>query len=182
MTPGTPGNHGPGPGDSSTMTTVESPRARVLPWLSTLARLVLGGVWIAAGVPKITDLDASVRAVRAYALLPEAVVQIVGPGLPPAEILLGALLVLGVGVRVGAVISTVLMAAFVVGIASAWIRGLSIDCGCFGSGGALAPGAEPTYGRELARDGGLLVLALFLVRWPAGRWALDAVLTRKDPT
>ncbi len=182
MTPDTPGNPGPAAGDSSTMTAVESPRAQVLPWLSTLARLVLGGVWIAAGVAKITDLEASVRAVRAYALLPEPIVQIVGPGLPPAEILLGVLLVLGVGVRVSAAISTVLMAAFVVGIASAWVRGLSIDCGCFGSGGALAPGATPTYGWELARDGGLLVLALFLIRWPVGRWALDSVLTRKDPT
>ena len=79
-------------------------------------------------------------------------------------------------------ISTVLMAAFVVGIASAWVRGLRIDCGCFGSGGRLAPGTDPTYGWELARDGGLLLLAMFLVRWPVGRWALDAVLTRKDPS
>ncbi|MCW2719395.1 MauE/DoxX family redox-associated membrane protein [Pseudonocardia sp.] len=154
-------------------------RATVLPWLSTLARLVLGGVWIAAGVTKITDLDASIRAVRAYALLPESVVQIVGPGLPPAEILLGLLLVVGLGVRATAVISTVLMAAFIVGISSAWIRGLQIDCGCFGSGGLLAAGQKPTYGWELARDGGLLVLALFLVRWPVGHWALDAVLNRE---
>ena len=159
-------------------------RTRLLPWASLLARLVLGGVWIAAGLAKITDLGASIRAVRAYQLLPEAVVQIVGPGLPPAEILLGVLLVLGAGVRVSAVISAVLMSAFVIGIASAWVRGLRIDCGCFGSGGILAAGRQPTYGWELARDAGLLVLALFLVRWPPGRWALDAVLGRapgKDP-
>ncbi len=153
-------------------------RVAALPWLATLARLVLGGVWIAAGAAKITDLDASVRAVRAYQLLPEPVVQVVGPGLPPAEILLGLLLVLGAGVRVSAVISAVLMSAFVIGIASAWVRGLRIDCGCFGSGGLLAAGQQPTYGWELARDAGLLVLALFLVRWPPGRWALDAVLNR----
>jgi uncharacterized membrane protein YphA (DoxX/SURF4 family) len=155
-------------------------RASVLPWLALPARLVLGGVWIAAGLAKITDLDASVRAVRAYALLPEPVVQIVGPGLPPAEILLGVLLLLGAGVRVSAVISAVLMSAFVIGIASAWARGLRIDCGCFGSGGILAAGESPTYGWELARDGGLLVLALFLVRWPPGRWALDAVLGKES--
>lgn len=180
MTLTTPGNPTPILDDSSTMALPDTPRAQVLPWSSTLARLVLGGVWIAAGLAKITDLEASVRAVRAYALLPEGVVQIVGPGLSPAEIVLGVLLVVGAGVRVGAVISTVLMAAFVVGIASAWARGLRIDCGCFGSGGQLAPGADPTYGWELARDGGLLVLALFLLRWPAGRWMLDSVLTRKD--
>ena len=145
-------------------------------WLSTLARLLLGAVWLVAGATKITDLQASVRAVRAYALLPEPVVQIVGPGLPPAELLLGALLVLGAGVRVSAVLSAALMTAFTVGISSAWARGLRIDCGCFGSGGTLAAGADPTYGWELLRDAGLLVLALFLVRWPSGRWSLDAAL------
>jgi len=31
-------------------------------WFSTVGRLVLGGVWIAAGLTKVTDLDASVRA------------------------------------------------------------------------------------------------------------------------
>jgi uncharacterized membrane protein YphA (DoxX/SURF4 family) len=148
-------------------------RHDLLPWLVTLGRLVLGGVWIVAGALKVTDLDASVRAVRAYRLLPEIVAQFVGAGLPFVEILLGILLVVGFGVRVAAVASAVLMAAFVVGIASVWARGLQIDCGCFGSGGQLAPGAKPTYGLELTRDVGLLVLALLLARWPSGRLALD---------
>jgi len=64
------------------------------------------------------------------------------------------------------------MLAFVVGIASAWARGLRIDCGCFGSGGELAAGQDPTYGLELARDAALMVIAVLLTRWPAGRLAL----------
>ncbi|WP_300011587.1 MauE/DoxX family redox-associated membrane protein [Pseudonocardia sp.] len=147
-----------------------------LPWLSTLARLVLGTAWIVAGATKITDLDASVRAVRAYRLLPETAAQIVGAGLPPAEILLGVLLVVGVGVRAGAVVSAVLMAAFVVGIVSAWARGLRIDCGCFGTGGELAVGEDPAYGWDLLRDAGLLALALALARWPVGRFGIDGAL------
>lgn len=147
--------------------------ATLRPWLVTLARLVLGGVWIVAGALKVTDLDASVRAVRAYRLLPEIVAQFVGAGLPMVEILLGALLVVGLGVRAAAAVSAVLMTAFVIGIASVWIRGLQIDCGCFGSGGQLAPGARPTYGWELTRDVGLLLLAGMLARWPAGPWAID---------
>jgi uncharacterized membrane protein YphA (DoxX/SURF4 family) len=147
-------------------------------WFATLARLLLGGVWLAAGLTKIGDLDASVRAVRAYRLLPEALVQVVGAALPLAEVLLAALLVTGLFVRASAVLSALLMAAFVVGIASAWARGLRIDCGCFGSGGELAAGAEPTYGWELARDGGLFLLALLLTRWPTGYYALDGLLAR----
>ena len=153
-------------------------RVRLGGGLLLAARLVLGGVWIAAGLTKITDLNASVRAVRAYQLLPEALAQVVGAALPPVEILLGVLLVVGLTVRAAAVVSAVLMAAFVVGIASVWARGLRIDCGCFGSGGQLAAGADPTYGWELARDAGLLVLALVLAYRPDTPFGLDRRLRR----
>jgi uncharacterized membrane protein YphA (DoxX/SURF4 family) len=152
--------------------TTTSPPVSVLPWLSTAGRLLLGAVWLVAGASKITDLDASVRAVRAYRLLPETAAQVVGAGLPVVELLLGVLLVVGAGVRAGAAVSAALMLAFVVGIASAWARGLRIDCGCFGSGGELAAGQDPAYGLELARDAALLLIAVLLVRWPAGRLAL----------
>ncbi|WP_308259116.1 MauE/DoxX family redox-associated membrane protein [Pseudonocardia sp. H11422] len=150
-----------------------------VPWASTLARLVLGVVWIVAGALKVGDLDASVRAVRAYRLLPEIAAQMIGAGLPLAEITLGVLLLVGLGVRIVAIVSAVLMAAFVVGIASAWIRGLQIDCGCFGSGGELAAGESPAYGVELARDGALLLITVLLARWPRSRFALDGVLLRE---
>ena len=154
----------------------------VVGWSLTVGRLVVGGVWIAAGVAKVTDLDASVRAVRAYRLLPEIAAQVIGAGLPLVEILLGILLVVGVGIRASAVVSSVLMAAFVVGIASAWARGLRIDCGCFGSGGELAAGADPTYGWELARDGALLLISLLLVIRPRSRIALDGLLMARKET
>lgn len=150
----------------------------VLPWLGTAARLVLGGVWLVAGASKITDLDASVRSVRAYRLLPETAAQVVGAGLPVVELLLGVLLVVGAGVRAAAAVSAVLMLAFVVGIASAWARGLRIDCGCFGSGGELAAGQDPAYGVELVRDAALTALAVLLVRWPAGRFEIAGPAAR----
>jgi uncharacterized membrane protein YphA (DoxX/SURF4 family) len=150
--------------------------------LLVAARLLLGGVWVAAGVLKITDLDASVRAVRAYRLLPEPAAQVLGAALPPVEILVGLLLVVGLTVRVAAAASAVLLAAFVIGIASVWARGLRIDCGCFGSGGQLAAGVDPTYGWELARDIGLLVLAVVLVWRPDTPLGLDRALRRRATT
>jgi uncharacterized membrane protein YphA (DoxX/SURF4 family) len=135
------------------------------------ARLLLGGVWIVAGALKLPDPAASVRAVRAYQLLPEAVVPAVGYGLPVFEVVLGLLLVLGVAVRLGAVLSAVLLVMFLVGVSSAWARGLTIDCGCFGGGGTVAAD-ETRYGTEVLRDGGLLLVALALARWPTSRLAL----------
>jgi uncharacterized membrane protein YphA (DoxX/SURF4 family) len=134
-------------------------------------RLLLGGVFIASGALKLPDPAESVRAVRAYQLLPEAVVPAVGYGLPVLEVAVGLMLVLGVHLRLAAVVSAGLLLVFLVGVGSAWARGLTIDCGCFGGGGAVAAG-ETRYGSEVARDLGLLAVALALARWPASRLAL----------
>ena len=80
-----------------------------------------------------------------------------------------------------AVVSALLFVAFIIGISSAWARGLSIDCGCFGGGGEI-PDAAAKYPGEIARDVGLLALSLWLVVRPASRLALDNVLFRSTPT
>jgi uncharacterized membrane protein YphA (DoxX/SURF4 family) len=164
---------------TTVMTTV-APSQAARRWLSTAGRLVLAGVWLAAGASKITDLDESVRAVRAYRILPELGAQLAGAGLPAVELLLGVLLLVGAGVRVCALVSAALMVVYLVAITSAWLRGLHIDCGCFGGGGDLAAGARPGYGWELTRDAALLVVAALLARWPTGRFAVDGILGRGE--
>jgi uncharacterized membrane protein YphA (DoxX/SURF4 family) len=139
-------------------------------------------VWIVAGAGKVTELSGSVRAVRAYRLLPEGIVTIVGAGLPFFEIALGLLLLAGVGTRIGAGVSAVVLAVFVAGIVSVWVRGLRIDCGCFGGGGALAADTAPSYGIEVARDLALLGVATFLAWLPASRWSLDGLLFGREVT
>ena len=142
------------------------------PWISTAARVLLGGVLLVAGALKALDPQASVAAVRAYDLLPDGLATVVGWGLPFAEIALGVLLLAGVGIRVVAAAAAVLLVAFVAAVASAAARGLSIDCGCFGAGGAVAPG-QTAYGAEIARDVGLLLLAGWLVARPESRLSLE---------
>ncbi|MGH3637041.1 MAG: MauE/DoxX family redox-associated membrane protein [Mycobacterium sp.] len=145
------------------------------PWASIVARVVVGVVWIVAGVLKMSDSDAAVRAVRAYHILPEAIVPVVGRGLPMLEIMVGALLIVGLGVRVVAIVSGLMFIAFIIGISAAWARGLQIDCGCFGGGGFDAS-ATAKYPWDIARDVGLLILSVLLAAWPRSRIALDDVL------
>lgn len=142
-------------------------------WFGVLARLVVGGVWIAAGLLKLPDPAENVRAVRAYRILPESVVPAIGHGLPILEILVGACLVAGLLTRVNAVVSGLLLVAFVIGISAAWARGLEIECGCFGGGGGPAVGASAKYKWEIARDIGLLFLSGWLVWRPRTPWSLD---------
>ena len=138
-----------------------------------LARMLVGGVWVVAGALKLPDPNENVRAVRAYNLLPESVVPVVGHALPILEILVGLCLLLGLLTRVAAVVSALLLVAFVVGIASAWSRGLAIECGCFGGGAGPTVDAAAKYPWEIARDVGLLALSAWLVRRPRTPWATD---------
>ncbi|HEX6967408.1 MAG TPA: MauE/DoxX family redox-associated membrane protein [Micromonosporaceae bacterium] len=162
---------------SVTLTTTESGpgiRWRTLrPWLGTVVRLGLAAVWLYAGASKVGDLAASGRAVHAYQLMPYEVAKVVGAALPFVELGLGVLLLLGVATRLSAVVSTLLLVAFIVGIVSAWARDLAIDCGCFGTGGELPPGESPSYWLDLLRDLGFLLLAGFLVIWPVTRISID---------
>ena len=141
-------------------------------WLGVVAGLVIGGVWIAAGALKLPDPAESVRAVRAYQLLPETVAPTVGCALPVIELVVGLCLVVGLLVRPVAVVSSLLFGAFIIGIAAAWARGLQIDCGCLGGGG-FDSDARDDYPWEIARDAGLLLASAWLVRRPRSPWALD---------
>jgi uncharacterized membrane protein YphA (DoxX/SURF4 family) len=138
-----------------------------------LARVVVGAVWVVAGILKLPDPNENVRAVRAYEILPESLVTVVGHGLPVLEILVGLCLLLGLFTRVAAAVSALLLVAFLVGISSAWARGLSIDCGCFGGGAGPTENAQAKYPWELARDVGLLLLSVWLVWRPRTPLAAD---------
>jgi uncharacterized membrane protein YphA (DoxX/SURF4 family) len=147
----------------------------MLRWFGVLARLVVGGIWLWAGLVKLPHPDTSVSAVRAYQLLPTGTAELVGHVLPMLEIVVGACLVLGLLVRLTGVVSALLMVAFIVGMISVWSRGIEIDCGCFGNGGAN-PDASSKYPWEIARDVGLLALSLFLVWRPRTPVAADNLL------
>lgn len=140
-----------------------------------LARLVLGGVVLVAGLLKVLHLETSARSVRAYQLLPYDLAGYIGYGLPILEVAVGALLVLGLFTRLGAVIGGLLMVMFIIGIASAWARGLSIDCGCFGKGGTIAA-SQTQYPQEIARDVGLLACAVWLAVRPRTALSLERLL------
>jgi len=142
-----------------------------------VARLALGAVLLVAGYLKLVDLDGSVRSVVAYDLFDYEIAKFIGLTLPVVEVAVGALLVLGLFTRAAGLVGASLMVVFIAGVASAWARGLSIDCGCFGTGGPVAPGAT-RYLEEIVRDVGLAVAGGWLVLRPRTPLSLDALLTR----
>jgi uncharacterized membrane protein YphA (DoxX/SURF4 family) len=93
--------------------------------------------------------------VDSYQMLPPRVVTLVAHLLPPSELFLGLWLLSGIGLRFSSLVSTLTISGFIVAMWSAYERGLTISCGCFGPGEQVGP-------TTLVRDG-LKYLPLALV-------------------
>ncbi len=93
--------------------------------------------------------------IDAYGILPQWAVMAVARTLPWAELALGVLLISGKWIRLSASAASAILLCFFVILLRAYLKGMQIDCGCFGAGDVISP-------RTLLRDGGLLAASLTL--------------------
>lgn len=134
-------------------------------WLQPVLRLLIGGVFAYAGATKLENPQAFADSIASFQLLPSQLINIVALALPVFEVISGILLIVGWQKRAmafGFLLLTILFAVF---LAQGLLRGLEIDCGCFGQG---APSVTKTW-ISLGRDLLLLAGAAFLysgTRWP----------------
>lgn len=149
--------------------------SRVLDTVGTLARLGLAAVWLVSGAIKISDSGQTFIAVKAYDVLPSALIEPVATALPLLELVLGVFLLFGLGTRIVAVVAGLLLLVLIAGIAQSWARGLVIDCGCFGGGGQVDAG-QTQYPQEIARDTGFFALAVWLTVRPRTLFSVDGWL------
>jgi len=107
--------------------------------------------------------------IDAYQILPEWAVLLLGHWLPWFELLIGVFLVAGIMLRYTALTATGLLLVFFALMTRAYLKGLTIDCGCFGLGEVISPAS-------LARDGLLLGLSITLAVLVRRRTAHGRVL------
>ena len=138
-----------------------------------LGRLVLGGIFIYAGLSKIffpntnlwpmfvlkfsvsMNLASFAQQVESYRLLSPSSVTFVAHTLPFAEIALGALLLVGWQLRVWGSLITLLMAGFLSVVTRAYLLHMDINCGCFAT-------PEPLTLKTVVRDSVFTALALLM--------------------
>jgi uncharacterized membrane protein YphA (DoxX/SURF4 family) len=99
--------------------------------IQILSQLILGGVFIFAGLSKITDVKSFADSIRNYKLLPGFLVTLTSFILPVLEIIFGSLLVLNIRTRLSAIVLSSFLIIFIIALFSAFVRGININCGCF---------------------------------------------------
>ena len=122
-----------------------------------IARLVLAGVFILAGLAKLSDLKGSRKAIIEFGL-PAVLASPLALLLPLAELGAGAALIPASSAWWGALGAVGLLVLFVVGISLNLARGRTPECHCFGQ-----LHSAPAGWKTLARNGVLAAVAGFVV-------------------
>ena len=101
-------------------------------WTYRVVRWVLAGMFLAAGVIKLSDVDTFASVIAAFGLAPKPLVPFIALGLPVLEIL--AALGLVFDVKGSLSILTGLTVFFIFVLSYGMYMGLDVDCGCYGPG------------------------------------------------
>ena len=126
----------------------------LLYWMS---RLILGAIFIYAGIQKIRSPLQFADNIASYQILPPILVSVLAIGLPPFEIICGLLVLAGFYIRVGALALVIMLSIFSGAVLYATIKGLTISCGCFGDASWLESSPFISLGRDV------LLLSLSMV-------------------
>ncbi|HEX6852424.1 MAG TPA: MauE/DoxX family redox-associated membrane protein [Candidatus Polarisedimenticolaceae bacterium] len=123
-------------------------------WVVRTAQIATALVFLAAALPKISDVPQFAKDIAAYQLAPVWSHHLLAMTLPWIELVVALALLAGIRERAAAVVATGAMVVFTLAVVWAWSKGLSIDCGCFGKGAS-----EPVGASKLLQNVGLTALA-----------------------
>lgn len=118
-----------------------------------ILRFAIGAVFVAAGVAKIADPTGFLAAILAYHLpLPMLQLKLAAIIIPWVELFTGMLVAIGIWVDAGLVVTGGLSILFITVAAQAAIRGIPVQCGCFGALSESMPSFMNSLPFVLGRD------------------------------
>ncbi|MGB8907408.1 MAG: MauE/DoxX family redox-associated membrane protein [Candidatus Cybelea sp.] len=136
-----------------------------------ITRVLLGGVLLAAGGLKVGHSAELAASMAGFRLLPAAAAGPLALALPFIELMLGAYLVAGLFTRIVAALCALQFVLYGGAIASAVVRHIPANCGCFGPNDA-AVADWPHVAFDLA----LAAASLFVAFNAPGALAVDRKL------
>ena len=131
-----------------------------LRWLWLALRVIIGVIFVYAAWTKLREpWQLFAMNIDSYRLLPLTAVEFVARTLPWFELLVGLMVIGGIWLRLSSTAISALLLVFFALMVRAYMSGMEINCGCFGTG-------EPISWKTLLRDGSMLAASLALT-WSA---------------
>jgi len=125
-----------------------------------IGRLLLGGVFLISGFMKVGDPLSFADRIHSFQILPDWTIHTVALGLPILEIMIGVSIFIARLRGPALMTSFLLLILFSAGFLQGLIRGLEINCGCFGGFTFLDSSPEISLIRNMA----LIIISLWLYR------------------
>ena len=159
---------------------------------STLAlalRVVLAGLFLFSAWQKIkggnppepSGPQTFALSVRAFEILPDALIPYTASAVAWTELLCAIALLLGLWTRAAATIMLAAVTSFTIAVISVILRGLPITCGCFGKFKLFCTG--PVSWCKVGENSVFLLALAAVIVLGAGRFGVDAMLhARRSPT
>ncbi len=161
---------------TGTLTGGERAGGRPMGWLVLPLRLLLGGLFVFAGVMKVQDTQNFAFAVQGFKILPEHLVVLAAFVLPWLEMVAGGMLLLGLWTRASAGVIGLMTLGFLGGIISVIVRGMDVKCSCFGKFEFPCAGAIGYC--HVVRNAVMIAMAGVIVLWGPGPLAIDRESTK----
>jgi putative oxidoreductase len=147
-------------------------------WVSGFFRLVLGGIFVVSGLAKIADPVRTLLTFREFQLLPGSMEVFLAVYIPWLEFILGLSTILGILYRSSAFLIAGLNTLFILAIGSLLVRGIKVDCGCFGLMADLLHLPDQADWKAIARNLVFIGMALFIARTEASPFCLENYLKK----
>ena len=134
--------------------------------LNLLLRLGIGGLFLYAAFPKVMNPASFAIAVRGYKIVPFSLSNLAALAMSWGEVAAAVMLILGILTRKAAAAIFILLVVFIVAIATTLVRGMVVDCGCFGEG------SSATSWLLVVRNVLLLAGCFLIMRYNDGAWSV----------
>jgi uncharacterized membrane protein YphA (DoxX/SURF4 family) len=128
-------------------------------WINIIIRIILGGLFIYAAIPKILNPLEFALTVENYQIISPILSHYSALFLPWLELYCGILIIINQWTKYASLILAILLLIFIAALISVIIRGLEIDCGCFAVGG----GQNAVSIKRVFEDFILLAMSIYLI-------------------
>ena len=155
-------------------------RGRAAVAATLVCRFLIGGVFLVSGLAKISDQVRFLLTLRAFRFFPDPLVPFAAIVLPWLEFFLGLFVLVGLFLGTSALMIAALNLVFAAALLSVTVRGIEIDCGCFGLVADLLGLPDQADLKAVVRNLVFVGMSVYLFLGRGGGWSLERLLCGRD--